>query len=76
MNALLRIGELSRRAGVSPELGLIAFGFALRSHGWRIAYLGADTPLDTLECPAEAIAPAFLGDPPVPPRAGRALGAR
>jgi MerR family transcriptional regulator, light-induced transcriptional regulator len=46
--------------GEQHDLGLIAFGLALRSHGWRIAYLGADTPLDTLERAAEAIAPAFL----------------
>jgi MerR family transcriptional regulator, light-induced transcriptional regulator len=46
--------------GEHHDLGLIAFGPALRSHGWRIAYLGADTPLDTLERAAEAIAPAFL----------------
>jgi methanogenic corrinoid protein MtbC1 len=27
---------------------LICFGLALRAHGWRITYLGADTPLATL----------------------------
>jgi methanogenic corrinoid protein MtbC1 len=31
------------------ELGLIAFGLLLRARGWRIVYLGPDTPLDTLE---------------------------
>src|SRR5436853_307319 len=101
----LRIGELSKRSGVSPELlrawerryglldpvrtagglrlyslgdlervrlmqqhlasglaaaeaaaqvaqrepGLIAFGLALRARGWRIAYLGSDTPLEEIE---------------------------
>ena len=34
--------------GEQHELGLIAFGLALRTHGWRIEYLGADTPLDTI----------------------------
>ena len=34
--------------GEQHELGLIAFGLALRAHGWRIEYLGADTPLDTI----------------------------
>ena len=29
--------------------GLISFGLALRTHGWRIAYLGSDTPLEELE---------------------------
>jgi DNA-binding transcriptional MerR regulator len=46
--------------GEQHDLGLIAFGLALRSHGWRIAYLGADTPLDTLERAAEAVEPAVL----------------
>ena len=32
--------------GEQHDLGLIAFGLALRAHGWRIEYLGADTPLD------------------------------
>jgi DNA-binding transcriptional MerR regulator len=43
--------------GEHHDLGLIAFGLALRSHGWRIAYLGSDTPLDTLERTAEALEP-------------------
>jgi DNA-binding transcriptional MerR regulator len=30
------------------DIGLIAFGLVLRSHGWRILFLGADTPLATL----------------------------
>jgi MerR family transcriptional regulator, light-induced transcriptional regulator len=34
--------------GEHHELGLIAFGLALRTHGWRIEYLGAATPLDTI----------------------------
>jgi methanogenic corrinoid protein MtbC1 len=46
--------------GEQHDLGLIAFGLALRSHGWRIAYLGADTPIDTLERAAEAVEPAFV----------------
>jgi DNA-binding transcriptional MerR regulator len=34
--------------GERHDIGLIAFGLALRSHGWRILFLGADTPLSTL----------------------------
>jgi DNA-binding transcriptional MerR regulator len=34
--------------GERHDLGLIAFGLLLRSHGWRILFLGADTPLPTL----------------------------
>jgi DNA-binding transcriptional MerR regulator len=35
--------------GERHDIGLIAFGLLLRSHGWRILLLGADTPLTTLE---------------------------
>jgi MerR family transcriptional regulator, light-induced transcriptional regulator len=34
--------------GERHDIGLIAFGLVLRSHGWRILFLGADTPLSTL----------------------------
>jgi DNA-binding transcriptional MerR regulator len=34
--------------GERHDLGLVIFGLALRDHGWRITYLGADTPTDTL----------------------------
>ena len=30
------------------DIGLIAFGLALRARGWRITFLGADTPVGTL----------------------------
>jgi DNA-binding transcriptional MerR regulator/methylmalonyl-CoA mutase cobalamin-binding subunit len=30
------------------ELGLISFGLALHARGWRIAFLGADTPIETI----------------------------
>ena len=43
--------------GELHDLGLIAFGLALRSRGWRITYLGADTPLETLESAAESLEP-------------------
>jgi methanogenic corrinoid protein MtbC1 len=42
------------------ELGLIAFGLALHARGWRIAYLGADTPLDTTEKAAAELAPKLV----------------
>ncbi len=31
--------------GELHEFGLLCFGLALREHGWRITYLGAETPL-------------------------------
>ena len=40
------------------DLGLLIFGLALREHGWRITFLGGDTPLETL---AETVAPARTG---------------
>jgi DNA-binding transcriptional MerR regulator len=38
-------------------LGLLAFGIALARRGWRITYLGADTPLDALEDAASRTEP-------------------
>jgi DNA-binding transcriptional MerR regulator len=35
--------------GEQHDLGLIAFGLALRSRGWRIVYLGADSPIETID---------------------------
>src|SRR3954447_21350626 len=35
--------------GEQHDLGLITFGVALRARGWRIVYLGADTPIETVE---------------------------
>ena len=34
--------------GERHDLGLIAFGLLLRTYGWRIIFLGADTPLSTV----------------------------
>ncbi len=44
-------------AGELHDLSLIAFGLALREHGWRITYLGADTPLATIDEAAKALQP-------------------
>ncbi len=33
------------------------FGLALREHGWRITYLGADTPLATIDETATTLRP-------------------
>ena len=35
-------------SGERHDLGLICFGLALRGHGWRITFLGADTPRASL----------------------------
>ena len=42
------------------ELGLMAFGLALRSHGWRVAYFGGDTPLQTIDEAADALEPRLI----------------
>ena len=34
--------------GEQHDLGLISFGLALRARGWRIVYLGPDTPIETV----------------------------
>src|SRR5262249_8940665 len=39
---------LARLPREQHDLGLIAFGLALRARGWRILYLGQDTPLESL----------------------------
>jgi DNA-binding transcriptional MerR regulator len=44
-------------AGEQHDLPLIAFGLALREHGWRITYLGADTPVATIDETASALRP-------------------
>lgn len=43
--------------GEQHDLGLLAFGLALRSNGWRVAYLGADTPVATLAETARTLRP-------------------
>ena len=39
------------------DLGLLIFGLALREHGWRITFLGGDTPLETLAETVRQLAP-------------------
>ena len=43
--------------GEMHELGLILFGLALRRHGWRVTYLGADTPLETVRAACADLGP-------------------
>jgi DNA-binding transcriptional MerR regulator len=44
-------------AGEQHDLPLLCFGLALRGHGWRISYLGADTPIASLVDAVRALAP-------------------
>jgi MerR family transcriptional regulator, light-induced transcriptional regulator len=48
-----RLAVLACPAGEEHDLGLLALGVVLHGLGWRIAYLGPDTPMETL---AEAAA--------------------
>jgi len=43
--------------GEQHDIGLLSFGLVLRSYGWRIIFLGADTPIATLAEAAETTRP-------------------
>ena len=43
--------------GEHHDLPLVGFGLALRGHGWRISYLGADTPVASLVETARELSP-------------------
>ena len=43
--------------GERHDLGLISFGLALRARGWRIAYLGPDTPMESIAGAAGSLEP-------------------
>jgi DNA-binding transcriptional MerR regulator len=42
------VAVLACLPGERHDLGLISFGLALRARGWRIVYLGPDTPIETV----------------------------
>jgi methanogenic corrinoid protein MtbC1 len=46
--------------GELHDITLIALGLLLRTHGWRIIFLGADTPVDTVRQAAGAVVPALV----------------
>jgi MerR family transcriptional regulator, light-induced transcriptional regulator len=46
--------------GERHDLGLIAFGLALRERGWRIDYLGPDTPVESLDEAARRTDPSVV----------------
>ena len=46
--------------GEQHDLGLIAFGLALRARGWRIVYLGTDTPIETVEEVSRRLDPSLV----------------
>ena len=46
--------------GEHHELGLLAFGVALRRRGWRITYLGTDSPIGAVADIARSLPPAVV----------------
>jgi MerR family transcriptional regulator, light-induced transcriptional regulator len=46
--------------GEHHDLGLIAFGLALRERGWRIDYLGPDTPVASIDGAARRLDPSVV----------------
>jgi len=67
---------LAGPSGEQHTLGLIAFGIALSRRGWRITYLGADTPVDSLAHAADYTGPALIVLSSIRPRSylGAAAG--
>ena len=47
-------------SGERHDLGLIAFGLALRARGWRIDFLGSDTPTESIVRAVHTLDPALL----------------
>ncbi len=45
--------------GEAHDLGLIVFGILAARRGWRVTFLGADTPLDTVHATVRNIQPAL-----------------
>lgn len=60
MTGIGPIALLACPAGEKHDLGLIVFGLALRARGWRIAFLGAETPLDSIAETADEVDAALV----------------
>src|SRR5690242_2319610 len=54
------IAVLACAPGEQHDLGLLAFGLALRARGWRIVYLGADTPITSVADTVRFLDPACI----------------
>ena len=54
------VAVLACLPGEQHDLGLISFGLALRSQGWRIVYLGPDSPLDTVADVSRRLQPSVV----------------
>ena len=54
------VALLACAPGEHHDLPLLLFGLALRARGWRIAYLGADTPGESVADAARELDPALV----------------
>jgi DNA-binding transcriptional MerR regulator len=54
------LAVLACAPGEQHDLPLVAFGLALRGQGWRIAFLGTDTPADSVADAAGMLDPALV----------------
>jgi MerR family transcriptional regulator, light-induced transcriptional regulator len=54
------LAVLACAPGEQHDLPLVAFGLALRGRGWRIAFLGADTPVESIAGAAGMLDPALV----------------
>ena len=54
------LAVLACAPGELHDLPLIVFGLALHARGWRVTYLGPDTPVGTLLDTAEALEPKLV----------------
>jgi MerR family transcriptional regulator, light-induced transcriptional regulator len=57
--------------GEQHDLPLITFGLAVRSRGWRVVFLGADTPAASIADTADRLRPALIAVTSVTPRGFR-----
>lgn len=48
---------LAAPAGEQHDLGLVVLALLLRDHGWRVTFLGADTPIETIADTSRRVAP-------------------
>jgi DNA-binding transcriptional MerR regulator len=65
------VAVLACAPGEQHDLGLLAFGLALRARGWRIVYLGTDTPIPSVADAARSCSPAAVVISAVDPRVFR-----
>jgi MerR family transcriptional regulator, light-induced transcriptional regulator len=59
-NGLGPLAVLACPSGEQHDLPLLMFGLVLRARGWRISYLGADTPIETVAEVAGSLDPALV----------------